>query len=96
MSNKVQAIYHAPEGDSKVIEVQGKTFFDGQSIDLDDEQDAGIIFMLENNRLFELPGHEGHAASLRPRDTTKPEDANPEDLAYAGRAPPEQPEDEPA
>jgi hypothetical protein len=32
--HKVNVTYHAPEGDSKVVEMMGGTFFDGQPVDV--------------------------------------------------------------
>jgi hypothetical protein len=59
MSDKVYVTYHAPEGDSKVCEMGGKTFFDGQAIELDSEADAALIEQCSNNAHFEVSGHKG-------------------------------------
>lgn len=58
MSEKVQVTYHAPEGDSKVCEMGGKTFFDGKATELDSEEDAALIEQCRANKHFEAPG--GH------------------------------------
>jgi hypothetical protein len=60
MSEKVHVTYHAPEGDNKVCEMGGKTFFDGQAIELDSEADAALIEQCKGNAHFETPG--GHKA----------------------------------
>lgn len=51
---KATAIYHAPEGDSKVVEMGGVTFFDGHSVDLNTDDHGHMISKLVNNRLFEI------------------------------------------
>lgn len=60
MSDKVQVTYHAPEGDSKVCEMGGKTFFDGKSTELDSEEDAALIEQCKANKHFETPGGHKH------------------------------------
>lgn len=57
MSDKVYVTYHAPEGDSKVCEMGGKTFFDGQAVELDSEADAALIEQCEANGHFEVSEH---------------------------------------
>ena len=57
MSDKVYVTYHAPEGNSKVCEMGGKTFFDGQAVELDSEADAALISQCEDNSHFEVSEH---------------------------------------
>lgn len=51
---KATAIYHAPEGDSKVVEMGGVTFFDGQPAELNDNEHGHIINKLPGNKHFEI------------------------------------------
>lgn len=51
---KATATYCAPNGDSKVVEMGGKTFFDGQAVELNSDDDAHLIKKLENNHHFEF------------------------------------------
>jgi len=48
------ATYHAPEGDNKVVEMGGKTFFDGQAVELNTDEHAQLIRKLESNIHFEF------------------------------------------
>jgi hypothetical protein len=50
--HKVNITYHAPEGDNKVVEMMGATFYDGQPVDvvLTMEDEARI----ENNPHFQI------------------------------------------
>jgi len=64
MSDKVQVKYTAPPDDSKVCEMGGKTFFDGQTTELDSEEDAVLIETIRHNKYFENlsdPGGSGSA-----------------------------------
>lgn len=51
---KATAIYHAPEGDNKVVEMGGVTFFDGKSVDLNTDDHGHMISKLLGNRHFEI------------------------------------------
>jgi hypothetical protein len=51
---KATAIYHAPGGDNKVVEMGGVTFFDGQSVDLNSNDHDHLIGKLANNQHFEF------------------------------------------
>lgn len=48
------ATYNAPEGDSKVAEMGGVTFFDGQPVELNSDDHGHMIGKLENNQHFEI------------------------------------------
>ena len=74
MSEKVQVTYHAPEGDSKVCEMGGHTFFDGKSTELDSETDAALIEQIKANAHFEAPG--GHKAPEKGKEPHHPKEAN--------------------
>lgn len=52
------AIYRAPPGDSKVVEWNGVTFFDGQPVELDSSAPlhAHMLSKMANNPYFELDG----------------------------------------
>jgi hypothetical protein len=51
---KATAIYNAPEGDNKVVEMGGVTFFDGQPVDLNTSDHAHLIAKLPGNQHFEV------------------------------------------
>lgn len=51
---KATVTYHAPKGDNKVVEMGGHTFFDGQSVELNTDDDAHLISKLENNQYFDF------------------------------------------
>jgi hypothetical protein len=51
---KATAIYRAPAGDNKVVEMGGVTFFDGQSVDLNSNDHPHLMKKLENNQHFEF------------------------------------------
>jgi hypothetical protein len=48
------AIYHAPEGDNKVVEMGGVTFFDGQPVDLNSYDNPHLDSKLPGNQHFDL------------------------------------------
>ena len=49
---KVTVTYHAPPGDSKVVEVWGHTFFDGKAEEI--EASDLLIEKMRGNRHFEI------------------------------------------
>jgi hypothetical protein len=51
MSNAT-ATYHAPEGDNKVVEMGGVTFFDGQPVELNIHDHGRMIEKLRHNQHF--------------------------------------------
>jgi hypothetical protein len=51
---KAQATYHAPEGDDKVAEMGGVTFFDGQSVELNTDDHGHMIGKLQGNPHFDV------------------------------------------
>jgi hypothetical protein len=51
---KATAIYHAPPGDSKVVEMCGVTFFDGQSVELNSDDNPHLLLKLPTNKFFEI------------------------------------------
>lgn len=48
------ATYHAPEGDNKVCEMGGVTFFDGQAVELNSDDHGHLINKLPGNQHFEI------------------------------------------
>ncbi len=52
----VSVTYRAPTGDDRVIETRGLTFFDGQSLSLDEDEHAAFIAKAVGNPLFEVDG----------------------------------------
>lgn len=51
---KATATYHAPEGDNKVVEMGGVTFFDGQEVELNTDDHEHMIGKLSNNQHFDV------------------------------------------
>lgn len=51
---KATAIYNAPEGDSKVVEMGGVTFFDGKEVELNTRDHAHMITKLQGNPHFDI------------------------------------------
>lgn len=70
---KATAIYHAPEGDSKVVEMGGVTFFDGKEIELNTDDHDQMISKLANNQHFEIEVGEEEKTD-KPRRGPKPRD----------------------
>jgi outer membrane biosynthesis protein TonB len=51
----VSVTYRAPKGDNKVCELFGRTFFDGQAVEIEDnEENQHAIAKLARNRFFEV------------------------------------------
>lgn len=44
--------YNAPRGDNKVVEMGGVTFFDGQEVELNSEDNGHLMSKLPNNQHF--------------------------------------------
>lgn len=76
---KAIAIYHAPEGDNKVVEMGGVTFFDGQTVDLNTDDHGHTISKLENNPHFELEIGEDEQAKRGPGRPPKNRDVKTDD-----------------
>lgn len=72
---KATAIYHAPSGDNKVVEMCGVTFFDGQPVELNTYDHAHMISKLPNNQHFEIEIGEDDGVDILP-----PERSNSRDL----------------
>jgi hypothetical protein len=51
---KATATYNAPEGDNKVVEMGGVTFFDGQEVELNTDEHEHIIGKLQGNPHFDI------------------------------------------
>lgn len=51
---KAKVTYNAPEGDNKVVEMGGQTFFDGQEIELNTDEHDHMIGKLQNNPHFDV------------------------------------------
>jgi hypothetical protein len=51
---KATATYNAPEGDNKVVEMGGVTFFDGQSVELNSDDHGHMINKLQSNPHFDI------------------------------------------
>jgi hypothetical protein len=64
----VSVTYRAPKGDSKVCELYGRTFFDGQAIEIEDTPDnEHAIAKLSRNRFFEVVKAAGKKLLSRPK-----------------------------
>jgi len=51
----VSVTYRAPKGDSKVVELFGRTFFDGRAVEIEDnEENQHAIAKLTRNRFFDV------------------------------------------
>ena len=46
--------YHAPQGDSEVVSLQGLRFFDGEPRELDDAEHAALLEKLAANPHFDV------------------------------------------
>jgi hypothetical protein len=51
---KATATYRAPEGDNKVVEFGGVTFFDGQEVELNSDDHDHMINKLQGNQHFDI------------------------------------------
>jgi len=51
---KAVAIYSAPAGDNKVVEMGGVTFFHGQAVDLNSDEHPVLLAKLPANPHFEI------------------------------------------
>lgn len=51
---KATATYNAPKGDSKVVEMGGVTFFDGQSVELNTDDHGHMIGKMQANPHFDI------------------------------------------
>ncbi|MGJ5075490.1 hypothetical protein [Bradyrhizobium oligotrophicum] len=47
-----KATYNVPRGDSKVVEMGGMTFFDGQEVELNSDEHGHLMSKLPNNQHF--------------------------------------------
>ena len=84
----ISAIYRAPKGDSKVCELFGFTFFDGQPVVIEDTpENAHAIKKLSNNSLFEVSeeGSATHSSGEMPSPHPDPDDYPPEGQQRGGR-----------
>lgn len=63
---KTTVTYNAPKGDSKVAEVGGVTFFDGQPVEINSDDHGHLMNKLPNNPHFEV----GEAEEVTEDDAT--------------------------
>lgn len=52
--SKTTVTYNAPQGDSKVCEMGGVTFFDGKEVELDAGENERLLGKLKTNPHFEV------------------------------------------
>ena len=74
---KAVATYHAPEGDNKVVEMGGVTFFDGQPVDLNSVDHAHLIAKLPGNPHFDIEVGEDDGQNKK-RGPGRPKKEQPE------------------
>jgi hypothetical protein len=58
--------YHAPKGDSKVVEIWGHTFYDGKAEEIEVSDD--IAKTIKGNRHFTLGNTSGGGAAAPPKE----------------------------
>lgn len=69
---KAKVTYNAPEGDNKVVEMGGQTFFDGQEVELNTDEHAHMIGKFQNNPHFDVEmGEEEPSEKRRGRPRTR-------------------------
>lgn len=51
---KAKVTYIAPEGESKVVETRGQTFFDGHAVDLNTDDHGALIAKCQGNPHFDV------------------------------------------
>lgn len=51
---KATATYNAPEGDNKVVEMGGVTFFDGKEVELNTRDHPHLVSKLQGNQYFDI------------------------------------------
>ena len=76
---KATATYVAPEGDNKVAEMGGVTFFDGQSVELNSDEHGHLMSKLENHPCFDIEIGEDDGKA-------KPKRGRPSNAEKAARA----------
>jgi hypothetical protein len=62
---KAQATYHAPEGDSKEVEMGGVLFRDGEAVELNTDDHAHMINKMQGNQHFDIEVGEEEASDKR-------------------------------
>lgn len=55
----VSVTYRAPKGDEKVVETRGLTFFDGQAVELDEDEHADFLAKAKGNPHFHFGDDDG-------------------------------------
>lgn len=74
---QVYVTYHAPAGESKMVTMGSKTFYDGQPIECDSVADAELLAQLEGHPQFEVSDHRPHAAGGVAHHRKEDEDPKP-------------------
>lgn len=81
---KATATYVAPKGDSKVVEMGGVTFFDGQAVELNSFDHPHLLEKLQGNQHFDIDVGE------EVKDESRPKRGRPSEADKAKRAAEEQ------
>lgn len=84
---RMKATYHAPEGDLRVIEWNGVTFFDGLTVDLNSDEHEEIMRKVPRNQFFSFEMVEGEDEAPKtkrrpgrpPKAEVKPESTDEQD-----------------
>jgi hypothetical protein len=51
---KASATYHAPDGDSKEVEIGGLHFRDGEAVEINSDEHPHLMDKLQGNQHFEV------------------------------------------
>lgn len=69
---KAKVTYVAPEGDNKVVEMGGVTFFDGKEVELNTDDHGHMINKMQGNPHFDIElGEEEQSEKRRPGRPSK-------------------------
>jgi hypothetical protein len=91
---KATVTYVAPDGDNKVVEMGGVTFFDGKTVELNSDDNAYLISKLTSNQHFDIEVGEDDGKVKAKRG--RPPKAKPAELkAGELKAPEAKPGDKP-
>jgi hypothetical protein len=68
---KAQATYHAPDGDSKEVEVGGLHFRDGEPVELNSDEHPHLMGKLQGNQHFEFEAGDDDGERSNAPDRTR-------------------------
>lgn len=72
--SKVTVTYKAPKGDDRVVDMGGFAFFDGQALEIEQDENPALIGKLRTNHHFDVVGgvDEAEASETNEDDTVGP------------------------